>query len=216
MMKLNYLKGLFNLLILLSLASCNKLKPNTFILNGTIKGNYSGFIYLNYDSKEDSCLVSNNKFRFKGTILSTTSARLGTKRRTSAMEKDFYLEESEIIINIEIQQKKIRETELDWIIINSTKGSKIADLQNEFESYTLKFKLSKIYQRINYLFKVFFFPLTQFKFYIMQSIITISTINIIIIINSISISISISIPFKLQNFKIKIQTIFTTSIFISI
>jgi len=151
MMKLNYLKGLFNLLILLSLASCNKLKPNTFILNGTIKGNYSGFIYLNYDSKEDSCLVSNNKFRFKGTILSTTSARLGTKRRTSAMEKDFYLEESEIIINIEIQQKKIRETELDWIIINSTKGSKIADLQNEFESYKSKFRNSKDWELKKYL-----------------------------------------------------------------
>ena len=104
-MKLNYLKILLNLLIFISLASCNKLKPNTFILNGTIKGNYSGFIYLHYDSKQDSCLVTNNKFRFDGTILSTTAARLGTKRRTSAMEKDFFLEESEITINIETQTK---------------------------------------------------------------------------------------------------------------
>jgi len=150
-MKLNYLKILLNLLIFISLASCNKLKPNTFILNGTIKGNYSGFIYLHYDSKQDSCLVTNNKFRFDGTILSTTAARLGTKRRTSAMEKDFFLEESEITINIEIQQKKIGETELDWIIINSSRGSKIADLQNEFEIYKTKFKDSKDWENKKYL-----------------------------------------------------------------
>ncbi|PKB17658.1 TlpA disulfide reductase family protein [Flavobacterium sp. 5] len=150
-MTLNYLKIFFNLLIIISFASCNKLKPNTFVLNGTIKGDYSGFIYLNYNSHEDSCLVSNNKFRFEGTIFSTTGASLSTKRRTSAMEKDFYLEKSEITINIEVQQKKIGETQLDWIIINSSKGSKIADLQNEFESYKTKFKDNKDWEFKKYL-----------------------------------------------------------------
>ena len=100
-MILNFLKTLFTLSILLSFSSCNKIKPNTFILNGNIEGNYSGYIYLNYNAIKDSCLVTNNSFRFEGEITSATSAMIGTQGRTSAMEKDFFIEEGELFITIE-------------------------------------------------------------------------------------------------------------------
>ena len=139
-MHLKFLKTLFTLLVVVSFSSCNKIKPNTFILNGKIKGNYSGYIYLNYNAIKDSCLVTNNTFRFEGKIPSMTSAMIGTQGRTSAMEKDFFIEEGELFITIEIQNKKIRETELDWIVFKSIKGSKTADLQKGFENYQVKFE----------------------------------------------------------------------------
>lgn len=149
-MLLKFFKTLFFLVVLLSLSSCNKLKPNTFILNGYINGNYTGYIYLSYDSIKDSCLVTNNTFRFEGKIPSMTSAMIGTQGRTSAMEKDFFIEEGELFITIEIQNKKIRETELDWIVFKSIKGSKTADLQKEFENYQTKFEKNKDWQSKKY------------------------------------------------------------------
>lgn len=141
------------LISILLLSSCDKLKPNTFILNGNIDGNYSGYIYLTYNSIKDSCLVTNNAFRFEGEISSETVARIGTQGRTSAMEKDFFIEEGELFIDIDIQYKKIRETELDWIVIKTIKGSKTADLQEEFENYQVKFEKDKNWQSKKY-FKI--------------------------------------------------------------
>mgnify|MGYP006168105419 CR=1 FL=1 len=43
------LKTSLVLISILLLSSCDKLKPNTFILNGNIEGNYSGYIYLTYN-----------------------------------------------------------------------------------------------------------------------------------------------------------------------
>ena len=147
------LKTSLILISILLLSSCDKLKPNTFILNGNIEGNYSGYIYLSYNSIKDSCLVTNNTFRFEGKISSETAAMIGTKRRTSAMEKDFFIEEGELFIDIDIQYKKIRENELDWIIIKTIKGSKTADLQKEFENYQVKFEKDKNWQSKKY-FKI--------------------------------------------------------------
>jgi peroxiredoxin len=149
-MLLKFYKTLFILLVLLSFSSCNKIKPNTFILNGNIEGNYSGYIYLNYNAIKDSCLVTNNSFRFEGKIPSMTSAMIGTHGRTSAMERDFFIEEGELFITIEIQNKKIRETELDWIVFKSIKGSKTADLQKEYENYQAKFEKDKNWQSKKY------------------------------------------------------------------
>lgn len=149
-MHFKFSKALFSLLILILLSSCNKLRPNVFILNGRIEGNYSGYIYLNYNSIKDSCLVKNNEFKFEGRIPSMTSAMIGTQGRTSAMEKDFFIEEGELFIILEIQNKKIRETELDWIVFKSIKGSKTADLQKEYENYQAKFEKDKNWQSKKY------------------------------------------------------------------
>jgi peroxiredoxin len=150
-MAFKYFKISFNFLVLILLFGCNKFKPNTFVLNGYIKKNYSGYIYLSYNSINDSCLVKNNKFYFKGEIFSTSPAMISTKRRTSAMEKNFYIEEGEISIDIEIQQKKIRDIELDWIVVKSIKGSKTAEIQMEFENYKTKFENDKNWQTKKYL-----------------------------------------------------------------
>ncbi|MDP2161276.1 MAG: TlpA disulfide reductase family protein [Flavobacterium sp.] len=139
------------LLLYLFIGGCGNVEPNTFVLTGNIQGNYSGYIYLSFDSVKDSFLVKNNKFKFRGEIFSTTSAILSTKKRTSAMDKDFYLEQGEITIEIEIQRKKVRETELDWIIIKSIEGSKTALLQKEFENYKTKFEKSKNWHAKKYL-----------------------------------------------------------------
>lgn len=139
------------MIIFLFVSGCGKVEPNTFVLTGNIQGNYSGYIYLDFNSVRDSFLVKNNRFKFRGEIFSTTVASLSTKRRTSAMDIELYLEQGEINIEIEIQRKKIRETELDWIIIKSIEGSKTALLQKEFESYKAKFEKNENWHAKKYL-----------------------------------------------------------------
>jgi hypothetical protein len=52
------------------LLSCKKSFDlgKSFNITGTLNGNYSDYIYLNYGELKDSVRVKNNKFVFKGSV----------------------------------------------------------------------------------------------------------------------------------------------------
>ena len=124
---------------------------NAFYIDGVILGDYDGYLYLNYDNRKDSSLVVNNKFQFKGITSSdiTYTAYFSTNR-TSAMNENFFIENENIEIQIQIENKKISQTELDWIIVNSISGTKTSLIQKNYKNFTLKHKKDKDWRIKNY------------------------------------------------------------------
>lgn len=124
-------------------------KKNRFTLNGTIRTDYSGYIYLNYQNKKDSCLVLNKKFQFKGNMKITDVAYFNTNNPTS-MEKDFYLENENIEMDISITAKNINGYKVDFIKINSILGTKTSLIEKEYEDFKLKHQNDKDWIDKNY------------------------------------------------------------------
>jgi len=81
----------------------------------------------------------NNKFHFEGKSSDEVvfSTYFSTKR-TSAMNKIFFIENENIIMDITIENKKINDTEFDWIIINSISGTKTSLIEKEYEDFIIK------------------------------------------------------------------------------
>lgn len=65
-----------SILLVAALVSYVFTQAAPFILKGTFKGNASGYVYLVYNRKKDSCLITNNSFVFKGNINGPESAYL--------------------------------------------------------------------------------------------------------------------------------------------
>jgi len=90
-------------------------KNNHFTLTGVIHGStYKGYLYLYYDNKKDSCLVVNNQFYFKGKMPVANVGVFATSKAT-ARDKDFYLENENIKMDITIEKKTINNFDFDWV-----------------------------------------------------------------------------------------------------
>lgn len=124
-------------------------KKDYFTLEGGINNNYKGYIFLNYDNKKDSCLVTNNQFYFKGKMPFADVAYFSTGR-PSSMDKDFYLENENIKMDINIEKKIVNNIEFDWIIINSISGTKTSLIEKDYEDFKIKHKKDKDWQIKNY------------------------------------------------------------------
>lgn len=120
-------------------------KRDYFTLNGIIRGNYQGYLYLHYDDVKDSCLVINNKFYFKGKMPNVDVGYFDTGKPTS-MERDFYLENEEINMSVNVEKKTINNTEIDWIIIDSIVGTKTSLIEKDYETFKTKHKNDKDWQ----------------------------------------------------------------------
>ena len=134
------------LILSLLFISCKKDKPNEFNLEVKVNGDYKGYLYLNYDNIKDSSLVTNGKAFFKGSVSYPISASYSTNY-ISANEKNFYLENEEIETEITISKKKIKEYNIDWIIINRITGTKTSILVKDFEDFKQKFSSDKDWQK---------------------------------------------------------------------
>lgn len=119
-------------LILIIVFGCNK--NQGFLLNGTIYGDSPEYIYLIYDDKRDSTLVVNNRFRFKGKVDSYLLAHLSTGY-ISTLENPFYLENSNMSIQITIENKIYKNMDVSFIKVDNLKGSKTFAIQNDFENF---------------------------------------------------------------------------------
>ena len=62
----NHFKLILLTLLTLSFAGCKN--DNNFSIEGTIEGEYAGYIYLKYNGMVDSTVVRNNQFRFEGKV----------------------------------------------------------------------------------------------------------------------------------------------------
>lgn len=136
-MKTNIIK--IFIILLVSSKIFGQTKKNYFMLNGIISSSYKGYIYLNYNNKKDSCIVINNKFHFKGKMPIADIGYFNTNNPT-AMEKDFYLENENIKIDISIESKIINDNKIDFVKINSISGTKTSLIEKDYEDYKSKHK----------------------------------------------------------------------------
>ncbi|MFK5890136.1 MAG: DUF4369 domain-containing protein [Flavobacteriaceae bacterium] len=91
------------LLLILSILLINCQNSKNFTIEGKIKGNYKGYIYLKYNDTVDSVLVKNNHFNFKGTVPEPTRAVLSPESPYSKKMMSltsFMLENSNISVSI--------------------------------------------------------------------------------------------------------------------
>ncbi|PWA05412.1 TlpA disulfide reductase family protein [Flavobacterium psychrotolerans] len=134
--KIILILSMFSFLIFLT--GFDKNNNEGFILNGNIKGEYTGYIYLFYNNIKDSCLVKENKFHFKGKVPFPCAATLGTI--TGPLDDAVYIENVSITINITIRKNTINGvTEYDSVL-NSVLGTKTALIQKDFEKYKLTYE----------------------------------------------------------------------------
>jgi len=125
-------------------------KNDHFTLNGVIQGTtYKGYLYLHYDDKKDSCLVVNNQFYFKGKMPVADVGSFSTSRAT-ARDKDFYLENANIKMDITIEKKTINNFDLDWVVINSISGTKTSLIEKDYENFKKKNQYDKDWQIKHY------------------------------------------------------------------
>ncbi len=134
------------LLLAIIVISCNKKNPNEFLLNIKLNGNYSGYLYLNYDKIKDSCLVIDGKAFFTGTVSYPTMAHYSTNN-ISASDKNFYLENKKINSEITFSKRQIGEHNIDWFTIDKTSGTKTSILEKDFENFKQKFSSDKDWQK---------------------------------------------------------------------
>jgi peroxiredoxin len=133
------------LIVSLLFISCKKDKPNEFSLDVKVNGDYNGYLYLNYNEKKDSSLITNGRAFFNGSVSYPISASYSTNY-ISANEKNFYLENEKIETEITISKKKIKEFNIDWITINKISGTKTSILVKDFEDFKKNSSSNKDWQ----------------------------------------------------------------------
>lgn len=146
-MKKNIIK--FFIFLLISSKMLGQTKKDYFTLDGIIRTKYSGYIYLSYNNKKDSCLVINNKFYFKGKMPIANVGYFTTSKLTS-MEKDFYLENENIKIDISIETKIMNDLKIDFVKINSISGTKTSLIEKDYEDFKTKHQNDKDWQMKQY------------------------------------------------------------------
>ncbi|MFI0431206.1 redoxin domain-containing protein [Mariniflexile sp. HMF6888] len=139
---MKYIKILFFAIIVIS---CKNNNPNEFSLDVKVNGGYKGYLYLNYNEKKDSCIISNGRAFFTGTVSYPISASYSTNY-ISANEKNFYIENAKIKSEITISKKQIKEYNIDWITINKIYGTKTSVIEKDFEDFKLNFSSDKDWQ----------------------------------------------------------------------
>ena len=149
-MTLKYLK-LFAVVfsIALSISSC---EPNdSYKIKGVLNGSFKGYIYLNYGEIRDSSLVQNGKFYFEGKIPNEVvySAYFSTNN-ISAMNKNFFIENKNIRMDISIEKKKFNATVIDWFTINEISGTETSLVENDYETFKESHQLDNDWRNINY------------------------------------------------------------------
>ena len=122
------------ILILLIINSCKTDKKKEFTLYGKIKGDSPNYIFLEYGNVKDSSLVKKNEFFFKGKVNSPISANLIISP-ISTIDRAFYLENKNIEIKISVEEKKYNKLNVNFIKIDTVKGTKTAIIQSDFENF---------------------------------------------------------------------------------
>ena len=136
--------------ILILFVSCEKEKQKKFSLDVKINSEYSGYLYISYNETKDSSLVENHKAHFEGTVSGPTLANFGSNN-ISASNRNFYLENKDILGTISCTKRKVGEYEIDWFTIESISGTATSILVSEFEKFKSKHENDKDWN--NLLFK---------------------------------------------------------------
>lgn len=129
-------KLLLALLVLSQLfLSCTTKSQNSFVLNGTIKGEIPEYLFLHYGNVKDSVLVENGQFHFDGIVNDPTLASFSILG-ISVMTKDcFFIESNNMQMDVNVEKKSMKGYNINFISIDSISGSKTELIRNNFEVY---------------------------------------------------------------------------------
>ncbi len=120
--------------IALSISSCES--NDNYKINGVLDGNFKGYIYLNYGEIRDSSLVQNGKFYFEGKIPNdVVYSTYFSTQRTSATNKNFFLENKDIQMDVSIEERKINDYPIDWFTINEISGTETILIEKDYDSF---------------------------------------------------------------------------------
>ena len=105
-------KQILSILILTSFTAGAQQKPAShFVLNGTLKGENTGMMYLYYSNMtnarvKDSAVISNGKFSFRGKINEPTMANLALKEETRNQNNStsFFIEPTVMTITLPLNK----------------------------------------------------------------------------------------------------------------
>lgn len=126
-----------------------------FTLKGTLKNNHKGYLYISYDNKKDSCLLSNNQFSFKGRITKTmTNVFFGLKGKTCVMKPEFFIENKNIKINLVYYEEVQDKDTVGFFQTSSIVGTKTALIQDDYQRFVTNNKFSedwhkKLYKKLS-------------------------------------------------------------------
>jgi thiol-disulfide isomerase/thioredoxin len=113
-----------------------------FTLEGKFLQDYSGYIYLKYEGKKDSALVSGNRFSFKGKVNDISSAALfvNVKSRVNHLP-GIYLENTAIKVTLSLKDKPLPDGRiLANLELVSVEGTKTAGMEQQHRDFYEKNK----------------------------------------------------------------------------
>lgn len=121
--------------LLLFLSCSSEKKVEQFKIIGTVVNNKSDslFLYSN-DKKIDSTKIINNSFTFNGVLSEPTEVSIYTNG-FSGSNRNFFIDNSNIEVEISIESKKIKNYDLKWVEINSVKGTETSMIENQFYDF---------------------------------------------------------------------------------
>lgn len=133
------MKKIFTILTICILFSCKE-KPKSettetpsFNISGTINGEYSGYIYLNYGVVKDSVKVENNSFKFNGIVKAPIQGSLILEGYSTVA--GIYIENSDIKIKADFKTIENEGQILKILKIKEITGSKTAIIQDEWNEF---------------------------------------------------------------------------------
>lgn len=120
---------------LLCLSACTTEEKKSFTINGTITGEVPELLYVYYENKQDSVWVENNKFFLEGSLENEVAEISFSTDGISKMIDDAYIENEEIEMQLEVQNKEINHNHIDFLKVNSLKGTRTAQKLSEFDNF---------------------------------------------------------------------------------
>lgn len=143
-------KFLLALLFLNNLNAQNAI-PKPFSLECYVRYDVSGYLYLDYENKTDSCLIVKNRCSFSGTIKNDiTSATFHFKDKKSN-SPDVYLESNKMIIAMSVEEKKLDDkSKLYFMTILDSKGSETTKQAIEYSTFLKKHYTDKNFNKQRY------------------------------------------------------------------
>ena len=133
------MKNIFSIIILCMFVSCEEnpknesVKEHSFTLTGTINGNYSDYIYLNYGITKDSIIVEYNRFEFKGVVDKPIQGSLNLKPYANIVP--LYIENSNIILQGDYEELLQNDKKYNILKIKDITGSYTAKIQEEYKEF---------------------------------------------------------------------------------
>ncbi|MFC7358304.1 DUF4369 domain-containing protein [Jejudonia soesokkakensis] len=133
------MKKFFSIVIICIFINCDEnpkneiVKEQSFTIAGTITGDYSDYIYLNYGTISDSIKVTSNRFEFKGVVDKPIQGSLNLKPYANIVP--LYIENSNIQIQGDYEELHQNDKDYNILYIKNIKGSYTAEIQEDYKEF---------------------------------------------------------------------------------